>query len=1078
MQKQESGRRPLRQAGLFGRTAKIDVKPATPSTNLNNQFVGSEIEVIDNNQTLETGAVTKGSTLQCMISTIDNEINNLDNSDDDTDDVSDPETWYAKLNPGESLKRPRYVSIDNAKNQQVPRAKKLVRLKFRSNNNSDNSSSNSTLKNKLTIAENKIPFADEVLIPAMLSDDPVSSCSEDSTNGESDNNANMLATAGRKRNRRVRKQKKSQNMSGNTLFKLWNIKNPVNASPVLQSSESILGKPKRASRIVKLKLGKTYLEKIAILSSVESNTLIKLGRPVFNNSTMKFSSSWNKRQKRKEFVLVSDNEGKDDLAHGAEAEVNYVLQDDKDGDNNDHESINSDQTPPTPPRSSDSDDNEIAKNMNIEEKKLKPSGRPMHSFFSKKKNVITKKQSVNEVIDCDVGLYSKIENSRLNDNGIKKNMHPFFIGGVKPRFTVDENSQYSDSSANDTDGMQQLNAKVWDPPGAKEPRWPSLFDRHVIGHGSGSSNLNLHIEKRPRKLKRVFVDYAGNDCLARKQESISELFSNMEITRLLPYPKRLVMNTEELQALALKHVNLSAHPYLEYLFSRWLSQQNAFDRADYEDQLWTAKYAPIKALQVAVANDSALILKKWLRARMNDNIDRSKTITTSRMRMIQKQLKQQDSLDGFITYSDEENEKFDFEPISSSEDDYEGYQFEHVMNHDVGKDSSTDDDDNDFVVRSRRLRKRKSIKEGTELQRRRKSRLRPLSERPSRHANVLILCGKSASGKTSSVQAIVQEMGYFAFEIHAGQRRSGKDIVDQFGEMSQSHLVHKSTSGSEENGKPAEFKQKSLLFVEDVDVLFEEDKGFWPTLVKFLETSKRPVVLTCTDKYLLPPELVEIYSASILEFLTISNEIKMEMMWLIALCEGHLLEKRAVQNLIDAAQGDLRAAVSTLQLWCQMAVGDERKGLNWVLPRTHESDLNELAKMRVISQSTFTTEFVSLSYDKPVVSHNQRQHEVQAQGRKFSVKDWDVLENSLELRSAADIWAAHSHTFLDVPLMPNAQEPYGWWPTPAQDHMMGLPMVGSELSSQVEPYPFELDINSDAELISEHALQNILFHAG
>ena len=50
---------------------------------------------------------------------------------------------------------------------------------------------------------------------------------------------------------------------------------------------------------------------------------------------------------------------------------------------------------------------------------------------------------------------------------------------------------------------------------------------------------------------------------------------------------------------------------------------------------------------------------------------------------------------------------------------------------------------------------------------------------------------------------------------------------------------------SKENG--ATFRQ-SLILLEEVDILFKEDTNFWPSLVTFIKSSRRPVVLTCNGQ--------------------------------------------------------------------------------------------------------------------------------------------------------------------------------------------------------------------------------------
>ena len=41
---------------------------------------------------------------------------------------------------------------------------------------------------------------------------------------------------------------------------------------------------------------------------------------------------------------------------------------------------------------------------------------------------------------------------------------------------------------------------------------------------------------------------------------------------------------------------------------------------------------------------------------------------------------------------------------------------------------------------------------------------------------------------------------------------------------------------------------KTCILLEDVDILFEEDKGFWNAIQAIIETSKCPIILTCSGK--------------------------------------------------------------------------------------------------------------------------------------------------------------------------------------------------------------------------------------
>ncbi|KAE8271538.1 hypothetical protein A4X09_0g796 [Tilletia walkeri] len=48
--------------------------------------------------------------------------------------------------------------------------------------------------------------------------------------------------------------------------------------------------------------------------------------------------------------------------------------------------------------------------------------------------------------------------------------------------------------------------------------------------------------------------------------------------------------------------------------------------------------------------------------------------------------------------------------------------------------------------------------------------------------------------------------------------------------------------------------RQSLILIEEADILFEEDKGFWPALVQLIGRSRRPVIITCNDISAVPVE--------------------------------------------------------------------------------------------------------------------------------------------------------------------------------------------------------------------------------
>jgi hypothetical protein len=162
---------------------------------------------------------------------------------------------------------------------------------------------------------------------------------------------------------------------------------------------------------------------------------------------------------------------------------------------------------------------------------------------------------------------------------------------------------------------------------------------------------------------------------------------------------------------------------------------------------------------------------------------------------------------------------------------------------------------------------------------------------------------------------------------------------------------------------PAKKQKQSLILFEEVDVLYKEDTNFWATVYSLIAISKRPIIMTCNDESLVP--IVDLTLHAILRFTPPPLDLAVDHMLLIAACEGHVLRREPVKSLYEGRNLDLRASLTDLNFWCQFAVGDVKRGLDWYYPRwSRREDVDEIGNtIRVVSEGTYETGMGWLSQD-------------------------------------------------------------------------------------------------------------------
>ncbi|KAI4456118.1 chromosome transmission fidelity factor 18 [Holotrichia oblita] len=204
--------------------------------------------------------------------------------------------------------------------------------------------------------------------------------------------------------------------------------------------------------------------------------------------------------------------------------------------------------------------------------------------------------------------------------------------------------------------------------------------------------------------------------------------------------------------------------------------------------------------------------------------------------------------------------------------------------------------------------------------------------------NVVIIHGPHGSGKTMTIYALCNELGINVLELNASSKRTGKRLMQELQEATQSHQVRKNdTVDMTTFFKPAKKKKQEktnsitnsakknskicLLLVEDVDIVFEQDDGFLTALIQLLTTSKRPIILNATD--ISSPNLQKILSQhQVVKFSPLSPKVMTVWIQILCLIEGCYINKDSLTELLEWNKGDVRKTLLQLQFWIQSGGGN------------------------------------------------------------------------------------------------------------------------------------------------------------
>jgi replication factor C large subunit len=162
-----------------------------------------------------------------------------------------------------------------------------------------------------------------------------------------------------------------------------------------------------------------------------------------------------------------------------------------------------------------------------------------------------------------------------------------------------------------------------------------------------------------------------------------------------------------------------------------------------------------------------------------------------------------------------------------------------------------------------------------------------------------LLYGPIGVGKTCSVYALAKQLKYDILEINSSDLRNEANIKSFLGSAL---------------GQQSLFFTPKLILIDEIDnVSGRKDRGCLPAILKAIEKSQFPVILTCNDPFDSKFKPLRKASQEIeyhkLEYRTIAHTLQ----W-VCEQENITFEEKAVNSLARQVDGDMRGALIDLQI--------------------------------------------------------------------------------------------------------------------------------------------------------------------
>jgi DNA polymerase III delta prime subunit len=369
--------------------------------------------------------------------------------------------------------------------------------------------------------------------------------------------------------------------------------------------------------------------------------------------------------------------------------------------------------------------------------------------------------------------------------------------------------------------------------------FPNASTQHIRDSVMTVHATPIGLVRRRRKTSQVPLD---SDLSLPRLEEAPNVDKHKHQNELTRSHRRVRSSEHQVDSNAILSCDGDLYPAVSSIFELASELQNVKET----QQNWCQKWRPRRAEHVLGNERNACYLREWMHAlRLHFDRRSSSAVKVTKSRRVHKKRKRGGQRPEVVREVTRKRKKAG---------DLDGW---------IVDDEDDDDDclDDDYGVLD-------NFDDGSLPSSQEPSEPRPISF-GKKIRNTILLVGPPGCGKTAAVYACAEELGWNVFEVYPGiGKRGGTHLDDLIGDVGKNHTLPQPLHfhrGRSEPPSPVKRRTtttadtfdptpetgnhpQSAVLIEEADVVFADEAGFWPSVVAFIRDSRRPVIITCNGR--------------------------------------------------------------------------------------------------------------------------------------------------------------------------------------------------------------------------------------